>query len=198
LWFWLRASGPADQSSRSGLIYMKPETDIQRIQQLARQREKVNWAFRCFLKASDLSTHSIDLKVHDLYREVTSEINCTKCANCCKTICPVLKPADVRRLAKHLELTIKEFRSRYLTNDSEREGSAFRSQPCPFLQGNLCTVYEHRPTDCRSYPHLHKRDFVFRMNQAFSNCSVCPIVFNVYEELKRKLWKQHLDEVKEA
>jgi hypothetical protein len=28
------------------------------------------------------------------------------------------------------------------------------------------------------------------MNQAFSNCSVCPIVFNVYEELKRKLWRQ--------
>jgi hypothetical protein len=77
---------------------MKPETDIQRIQQLAQQREEANWAFRCFLKGSALSTRSIDLKVHDLYREITQEIDCTKCANCCKTVHPALKPGDVRRL----------------------------------------------------------------------------------------------------
>jgi Fe-S-cluster containining protein len=87
-------------------------------------------------------------------------------------------------------LRVNEFRSRFLADDPEREGSVFRKQPCPFLQDNLCTVYEHRPSDCRSYPHLHKREFVFRMNQAFSNCSVCPIVFNVYEELKREFWRK--------
>jgi len=169
---------------------MNFETDIQRIQQLAKQREEANWAFRCFLKGSDLSIRSIDLTVHDLYREVSGKIDCTKCANCCKTARPVLKPADVRRLAKHLELSVKECRSRFLADDPEREGSIFRNQPCRFLEDNFCTVYDHRPSDCRSYPHLHKKDFVFRMNQAFSNCSVCPIVFNVYEELKREFWRQ--------
>jgi hypothetical protein len=93
---------------------MKLETDIQRIQQLVQQREEANWAFRCFLKGSALSTRSIDLKVHDLYREITQEIDCTKCANCCKTVHPALKPADVRRLAKHLGLSVKEFYSRFL------------------------------------------------------------------------------------
>lgn len=29
-----------------------------------------------------------------------------------------------------------------------------------------CSVYDCRPRDCQSYPHLHKKDFVFRMNQA--------------------------------
>jgi Fe-S-cluster containining protein len=87
-------------------------------------------------------------------------------------------------------LSVNEFRSRFLADDPEREGSVFINQPCPFLQDNFCTVYDHRPSDCRSYPHLHKRDFVFRMNQAFSNCSVCPIVFNVYEELKREFWRK--------
>ena len=169
---------------------MKLETNIQRIQQLAKQREEANWAFRCFLKGSDFSIRSIDLTVHSLYREVSREIDCTKCANCCKTTHPVLKPADVRRLARHLELRVDEFRSRFLTDDPGRGGSVFRDQPCPFLQDNSCTVYDHRPSDCRSYPHLHKKDFVFRMNQVFSNCSVCPIVFNVYEDLKREFWRK--------
>jgi len=169
---------------------MKLETNIQKIQQFAQQRKEANWAFRCFLKGSDLSIRSIDLKVYDIYREVSREIDCTKCANCCKTVHPILKPADVRRLAKHFELSVNEFHSRFLTDDPEREGSVFRNQPCPFLQDNLCTVYDHRPSDCRSYPHLHKRDFVFRVSQAFSNCSVCPIVFNVYEQLKRELWRR--------
>lgn len=170
---------------------MKLEIEIKRIQELAQQRKDANWEFRCFLKGSDLSIRRIDLTVHNLYWEVSREIDCTKCANCCKTVGPVLKPTDVRRLAKHLELSINEFRSRFLADDSERNGSVFRSQPCPFLQNNLCTVYDHRPGDCHSYPHLHKREFVFRINQAFSNCSVCPIVFNVYEQLKRELWRHH-------
>jgi Fe-S-cluster containining protein len=170
---------------------MKLETDIQRIQKLAQQRKDANWAFRCFLKGSDLSVRSIDLKVHDLYREVSREIDCTKCANCCKTVSPVLKPADVKRLAKHLELSVDEFRSQFLTDHPKGEGSVFRNRPCPFLQDNLCTVYDYRPNDCRSYPHLHKKEFIFRTNQVFSNCSVCPIVFNVYELLKRELWKRH-------
>ena len=40
----------------------------------------------------------------------------------------------------------------------------------------------------RSYPHLQKEDFVFRLAQAVSNCSICPIAFNVYERLKAELW----------
>jgi hypothetical protein len=87
-------------------------------------------------------------------------------------------------------LRVNEFHSQFLADHPKGEGSVYRSRPCPVLQDNLCTVYDHRPGDCRSYPHLHKREFVFRMNQAFSNCFVCPIVFNVYEGLKRELWRR--------
>jgi Fe-S-cluster containining protein len=57
-------------------------------------------------------------------------------------------------------------------------------KPCPFLEGNLCSNYDHRPGDCRSFPHLHKHDFIFRLWNVADNCAVCPIVFNVYERLK--------------
>jgi Fe-S-cluster containining protein len=168
---------------------MELETDIIRIRELAQQREDVNWAFRCFLKSTRLTLSIIDSKVQELYQEVSRQIDCTQCGNCCRFVQPILQLADVKRLAKHQGMSVDEFRSRYLQADGEGEGDVFRFLPCPFLTENRCTVYDRRPTDCRSFPHLHKREFVFRLNQAFANCSVCPIVFNVYEGLKREFWR---------
>ena len=56
--------------------------------------------------------------------------------------------ADIKRLAAHLGLTVKQFRADFIKTDSE-EGNAveFNSLPCPFLQDNRCTVYDCRPRD---------------------------------------------------
>ncbi|MBV5340897.1 MAG: YkgJ family cysteine cluster protein [Deltaproteobacteria bacterium] len=166
-------------------MHKRIETDIANIEKLAQQRDAENWDFRGFLKRSDFAVAKIDSVVNDLYRKVLVQIDCTRCANCCKVILPILNESDIARLARHLRLEATEFKSRFLMEDEN--GFVFNTQPCPFLVKNRCTVYEHRPQDCRSYPHLHKKNFVFRVNQAFSNCSVCPIVFNVYEELKQIL-----------
>lgn len=56
--------------------------------------------------------------------------------------------------------------------------------PCPLLENDRCTRYEHRPRDCASYPHLQKDRFVSRASNTVANCSVCPIVYNVFERLK--------------
>ena len=167
---------------------MRIETDIQRIEQRVKQQEERNWAFRCFLKGCDRSAKQIDSIVHALNKEVSSQIDCTQCANCCKVVQPSLKSRDIIRLALYLNFPGKVFRAQYLRKDDEKQRDIFKVRPCPFLHENRCTVYSSRPDDCRSYPHLHKRDFVFRLKQALSNSSVCPIVFNVYERLKRNLW----------
>ena len=166
------------------------ETDLRKIEQLARLREDENWRFRCYLNASDLPVARIDALVRKLYQEVSAQIDCSNCGNCCRVMQPLLTDADIKRLASHLGLTVKQFRADFIKTESE-EGKAFEfnTMPCPFLQDNRCTVYDCRPRDCQSYPHLHKKDFVFRMNQAYDNCSVCPIVFNVYEGLKSELWR---------
>jgi Fe-S-cluster containining protein len=77
-----------------------------------------------------------------------------------------------------------------LVQEESGEGHSFRVLPCSLLKENLCSAYPHRPADCRSFPHIQKKDFVSRLNQAFSNCSVCPIVFNVFELLKLDLWRE--------
>lgn len=166
---------------------MKLQKDPKVVAKLAEQREDANWRFRTFLKGIDLEIEELDAIVHRHYEEVASQIDCCACGNCCRQILPTLDHADVSRLAAGLGTTSGEIVTQYLTRT--KDGNlTFNRRPCPFLSGNRCRVYEHSPVTCRSFPHLHKKEFVFRLVQAVSNCSVCPISFNVYERIKDELW----------
>jgi Fe-S-cluster containining protein len=167
---------------------MKIETDIRRVKELAALKEDANWRFRSFLKGIDLSTEEVDAVVHRHYQAASVHIDCCACGNCCREGLPRLCGSDIERLASGLNTTESEVVSSYLEPGKEPGSFSFRSKPCPFLSGNKCTVYDSRPNACRSYPHLHKKEFVFRLIQAVDNCSVCPIVFNVFERLKEELW----------
>lgn len=164
------------------------ETDPYKIKELAKKKEDENWKFRAFLKSCDISPEKMDSIVHRLYQQISSEIDCKLCANCCKEMQPVLDLEDIERLSEGSGITIDQFKKQYLVKDKESEGYIFNKKPCPLLKNNLCSYYDYRPKDCRSYPHLHKKDFVFRLIGVVHNCSVCPIVFNVYERLKGEIW----------
>ncbi|MBU2621933.1 MAG: YkgJ family cysteine cluster protein [Proteobacteria bacterium] len=166
---------------------MKLETDIGTIGRLAEKNRDADWAFRSYLKSCDLSAEEIDALVHKHYKAVSEQIACRKCGNCCRVVGPLFKEKDVQRLAAHLKITGEAFIRDYLKPEEDGEGRPLKSLPCPFLSDNSCVVYEQRPDDCRSYPHLHKKDFVFRLMQAVSNCSICPIVYHVYNRLKAEI-----------
>jgi Fe-S-cluster containining protein len=167
---------------------MRLETDLARIQGISRQKDDENWRFRSFLKGYDGPAGEIDSVVHNLYKKVSSEIDCRQCANCCKSIQPALNQMDVRAFASGLRLPVGEFKERHLVPGDNPGEWRFNKLPCPFLAENLCTNYENRPRDCRSYPHLHKRGFTARLWNVVENYSICPIVFNVYEHLKEQSW----------
>jgi len=93
-----------------------------------------------------------------------------------------------RTFLKGVDLSVKELDSIAHRHYKDIDAYCFRQKPCPFLQNNRCTVYDARPDDCRSFPHLHKDEFVFRLIQVVNNCSVCQIVYNVFEWLKEELW----------
>lgn len=169
------------------------ETDLEKIQKLAKQREEENWKFRSFLKGSDYSLEKIDRIVHVLFQKVSSEIDCTKCGNCCRKIRPVLSRSDIERFAKGLAISATQFKEQHLVKCNEEKGFWFKTKPCPFLNNNRCSQYPLRPAVCKSFPHLHKKDFVFRLINVVENYAICPIVFNVYERLKGELWYKVVD-----
>ena len=167
--------------------FMKIEQNIDRIRALAREMDEENWHFRAFLKGCNAS--ELDRKVHRLQREFASRIDCTTCANCCKEVSPILSQTDVMRLSEYLGIGISDFSERYLKPSKDADRHRIRERPCPFLRKNRCTVYEARPDACRSFPHLHKKDFISRTIQVVTNCHICPIVINVFEELKEEIWR---------
>ena len=162
------------------------QTDPKVVARLAAEKEDENWRFRTFLKG--VSIEKIDAAVHRHYEEVAAKIDCCTCGNCCEVAQPKLNEKDVSRLATGLTLTHESIIERFLVPGEDQDIYTFNAKPCPFLKDKKCSVYDSRPTDCRSYPHLRKKEFVFRMMQAIENCAICPIVYNVFEELKEELW----------
>jgi len=135
----------------------------------------------------------MDKLVFETTERVWKKIDCTACANCCRVLSPTLGESDVERLATHLGMSRAEFASKYLT---QAESTAdypwiMRERPCPFLKDNLCTVYEQRPSSCREYPYLHKPDFTARTLSMIGRLSECPIVFEVWDELKKATGFRH-------
>jgi uncharacterized protein len=163
------------------------ETNLTRIRVSSRKKEHENWEFRAFLKGK-CSSERLDSLVHRLYQEISAAIDCTTCGNCCREILPVLDEEDIERFAQGLGISSKELSDEYVVKDEE--AFTFNQVPCPFLHEKRCANYEARPKDCGSYPHLHKEDMVSRLMGVVENYSICPIVFNVYEALKRELWSK--------
>lgn len=172
---------------------MKVETDLNTIKLIGEQKEDENWKFRSYLKGLDLEIEVLDKIVHEINDEVTSQIDCTKCANCCKVVYPILDEEDVAKFSSSLNGSNEEYKSTYLViSEEEKDKYNFNSVPCPFLKDNKCTNYTNRPKDCESYPHLQKEEFITRLMGIIDNYSICPIVFNVYERLKKELWRRDL------
>ena len=176
---------------------MTLKIDLPFIAQEALEKEEGNVAFRTFLKNLDISSEELDAVVNEIYEEVSDQIDCTQCANCCKLIHPLLSQKDIDRFSADLQLPPPIFVKAHLIPLEESPGKfRFNAQPCSFLTDNLCTNYAARPQDCRSFPHLHKKDFRSRLWRVIFNYEICPIIYHVYEQLKQELWDlEDFDEV---
>jgi Fe-S-cluster containining protein len=176
------------ESANNSILHERIIRDIPLIERYARNNEDDDYRFRAFLKGRiNMSTKKQDEIVRSTTDEIWQQIDCTKCANCCKTLPVVVDNADVKRLAARLKVSQQQFLDQYVTTDAFGD-KMFASTPCAFLgEDNLCTVYEDRPKACKDFPYLHNAHFTSRSLMMISNTGTCPIVFNVWRELKTRL-----------
>jgi Fe-S-cluster containining protein len=141
-----------------------------------------NIFFKKFLRG--VSSKEVDERIHRLSEMVAAQIDCLACANCCKKLEPGLEPSEIEVLAKARQQEIETFKERYVAYDGD--ALYLKTKPCMFLNECTCTIYEDRPAACAGYPHLNQPDMKFRRT-LWENYSICPIVFNVLEQLKEEL-----------
>ena len=86
-----------------------------------------------------------------------------KCpAFCCRSAGYVeVSRNDIRRLAKHLKLTVPAFEEKHIVEKTRKGSKRIKSgfATCQFLGENRrCGVYEARPKDCRGYVCWNQED----------------------------------------
>jgi uncharacterized protein len=123
----------------------------------------------------------------DLHEKAFAQIDCLRCARCCKGYSPRFKSPDIKRISKVLQMKEGDFIDKYLVRDEEGDYVAV-STPCPFLEeNNQCSVYEDRPSDCRRFPYTDEDIILKRPQLTLKNSTFCPIVVSVLEGLMEKI-----------
>ena len=165
-------------------------TDLVQIQQLGEKKLDENRKFRSFMKSRDYS----DRILRRTAQRIQDQIDCTECANCCRTSTTEVTERDIEKLARHLHTSTERFIADYTTLEAD-EGQMTRvlkfteGAGCVFLDGNLCSVYDARPGICQRYPHLVRGNgsIASRMWDFVDRASICPIVYNSLEAFKDEL-----------
>ena len=130
---------------------------------------------------------NLDYIMQELHNSEFKKTNCLDCANCCKTTGPLFTNADIDRISKHLRQKPQQFIEQYLRIDEDQD-YVLQSVPCAFLDSdNACFIYDVRPKACREFPHTDRKKFYQIANLTLKNIPICPAVFNIVEEMKKKM-----------
>src|SRR5882757_1266398 len=89
------------------------ETDLLRIQQLSQEHDDENWKFRSWLKQN--APDSIDGIVKALSQKYFSLIDCTQCANCCRSPQTEFKRIELHAIAKTLGQSMEAFEKQFMS-----------------------------------------------------------------------------------
>lgn len=86
--------------------------NIEKYKDLALQKQSEHRKFLASLKKK--APKNLDRIVQQIHQEVFQEIDCTACANCCKTLGPLFTEADISRISKHFRMKLSAFEDLFL------------------------------------------------------------------------------------
>lgn len=84
------------------------------------------------------------------------KFKCTGCGKCC-TGAPGyiwVSREEIEIIAAHLKMPVEKFSMRYLKKVGKRYSLVefSKTYDCVFLKDNKCSIYQVRPTQCRTFP----------------------------------------------
>jgi Fe-S-cluster containining protein len=159
-------------------------TDLIQIRRQGEKNRDENLRFRKYLK----SRVWVERQFRKAAQEVTDQIDCRACAECCRVSEVEITERDVEHLSKYLGIAKQDFVSQYTATGTNDEAILKRTKAgCVFLDGNDCTVYDARPANCERFPHLLRGSgsIPSRMWQFVDRATYCPIVYNWMEAAKK-------------
>jgi len=157
--------------------------DLEKYQLLAKEQYQAHQKLIKYLKKK--KPKDLDSITHQLHDEAFERIDCLECANCCKSISPIVRDKDIQKLAKKIRQKPSVFVTEQLLLDDEGD-YVFKTQPCPFLgHDNYCSVYDARPKACAEYPHTDRNKFKQLLALSLKNTMICPAVYEVFVGLKK-------------
>jgi Fe-S-cluster containining protein len=148
--------------------------------------EDANCRFRTFLKIH-AEGDELDAQFLALHKELFANYDCCKCNNCCRAFDISLDGDEAKRIAAFLGMTESDFAAKYLTNADPEDDkpSKFATKPCPFLGGDgRCAIQECKPDVCTGFPYTDKPNRLSSMWGVIDNTAICPVVFEILEEIK--------------
>jgi uncharacterized protein len=164
---------------------MPEQVNVARYRQRAYRKKKM---LAAFLKKVVRKSPADLVKVRKKAEAHTWEkVNCQSCGNCCKTMTPTWKKSEINRLAAHLGMTYQEFYDKWLYTEEGTGDIMNASTPCQFfdMKKGLCKVYDLRPHDCATFPHLYRKDFKDQIDLYTANLHRCPATLEAMEFIHR-------------
>ncbi|MDX2163715.1 MAG: YkgJ family cysteine cluster protein [bacterium] len=165
-------------------------TDLDEMRRLADARYDEFQAMAEALEFDEsLTDDALDALVESLAAPIAAAIDCTQCANCCRSLDVCLIPPDIDRLSTALVIPIEDVITRYAdeaAGAAQGEWALLPAHPCPFLKGNLCSIYQHRPNACRIYPQFTP-DIRYNLEDTIEGAFFCPIIYNTLSALAERV-----------
>jgi uncharacterized protein len=160
------------------------------LERLKKNRKQKKLLLRFLRGLTHRKVKNLDAKAIELNKDAYSKVDCLQCANCCKTMHPTWKKAEVKRVARHMGMSYKEYFDKHLVME---DGDIMNKKaPCQHLaKNNMCSIYDIRPTDCSGFPHMQNRGFkLYISGTHIQNMDYCPITQHVVEGLFNKVLEE--------
>jgi uncharacterized protein len=139
---------------------------------------------RLLRKLKQAKDQQVDSLIHQAHDMVFADLDCLKCANCCKTTSPVFTNRDVDRIASTLKMRPGKFMDEYLKTDEDGD-LVLKSSPCIFLEADhTCRIYDQRPIACKSYPHTNRKKVKQLLGLTMKNSLICPAVQEILSKIE--------------